>query len=283
MMNMKNRSLPILTAAIVGVGCTDAPTAEGGVDLVVVEAYLFAGEPVADVRLTESVPLGIDPVEAPSINDAQVVLIKNGVSYALQPTGEGGYYEYSSADLAIETGDLFRLEVSYFGKVAVGETVVPEPPVNVAIDGDTLFAPIFGRGGPGQGGFNLQNAQLAATWENPDERLHFVVLESLDEDTESILPDQLLERIGRFRFISEPTVDDFYIIRLLALRDLGRHEARIHRVNQEYADLYENRTQDSRDLNEPPSNITDGLGVFSAFASQSAFFEVARQPNESTN
>ncbi len=283
-MNMKSLSLSMLTVAIVGAGCADTPTEEGGVNLVVVEAFLFAGETVDDVRLTEAVPLGTDSTEVPTINDAQVALIKNGVRYALQPTGEGGYYGYSGADLMVETGDLFRLEVSYFGKVAVGETVVPEPPVNVAIDGDTLFAPTFGTGiGPGQGGFNPQNSQLAATWDNPDERLHFVVLAGLDEGTEAILPDQFIERIGRFRFTSEPTIDDFYIVRLLALRDLGQHEARVHRVNQEYADLYENRTQDSRDLNEPPSNITDGLGVFSAFASEIVVFQVARSPQESAN
>ena len=34
----------------------------------------------------------------------------------------------------------------------------------------------------------------------------------------------------------------------------------MYRVNEEYAGLYENQTQDSRDLNEPPSNIEGGLG-----------------------
>ena len=47
---------------------------------------------------------------------------------------------------------------------------------------------------------------------------------------------------------------------------------RLYRVNQEYADLYEGRVQDSRDLNEPPSNIVGGLGVFSAFASSEEIF-----------
>jgi len=38
---------------------------------------------------------------------------------------------------------------------------------------------------------------------------------------------------------------------------------------------YENRPQDSRDLNEPPSNITGGLGVVSALSNQSSDFEVS--------
>lgn len=68
-----------------------------------------------------------------------------------------------------------------------------------------------------------------------------------------------------FRFISEPTIDNFFVVRLLLLETLGLHQAEVYRVNAECAQLYENRTQDSRDLNEPPSNIRNGLGVFSAF------------------
>ena len=51
-------------------------------------------------------------------------------------------------------------------------------------------------------------------------------------------------------------------------------------MNQEYADLYEGRVQDSRDLNEPPSNILGGLGVFSAFASQEGGFTARLQVAE---
>ncbi len=44
---------------------------------------------------------------------------------------------------------------------------------------------------------------------------------------------------------------------------------RVYKVNQEYANLYRSREQDSRSLNEPLTNVQNGLGVFSAFASDS--------------
>ena len=50
----------------------------------------------------------------------------------------------------------------------------------------------------------------------------------------------------------------------------------MYRVNREYADLYNNRVQDSRDLNEPPSNISGGLGIFSAFNSAARGFVLVR-------
>ncbi len=270
----------LVTIGTMLVGC-DTAVDPSGSDQVVIEAFLFAGEPVQDIRLTATVPLGEDPNGAPTIDDATVRLIKEGVTYALMPTGEDGRYEYLGTDLVVAEGDEFRLEVEHFGRVAWGETVVPAPPVGVAIDADTLFAPNIefgggGRRGGGGGGFNADESQVAVAWDNPGNLLHFVVVEGLEDDAEAIFPEQFLERIGRFRFISEPTLDNFFILRLLLLETLGRHQAKVYRVNEEYNQLYENRTQDSRDLNEPPSNIRNGLGVFSAFNSVSAPFEVAR-------
>ena len=72
--------------------------------------------------------------------------------------------------------------------------------------------------------------------------------------------------------MSAPTPADSTTISQLSLTHLGEHRIRLYHVNQEYADLYEGRVQDSRDLNEPPSNIRGGLGVFSAFASSEGTF-----------
>ena len=90
----------ILTAACVA-GCDSTSTEPEQADLVVVEAFLFVGEPIDDIRLTETVPLS-DTIDAPPINDASVVLYKNGLSYTLVPTGDSGYYAYPGDDLSIE-------------------------------------------------------------------------------------------------------------------------------------------------------------------------------------
>jgi len=58
------------------------------------------------------------------------------------------------------------------------------------------------------------------------------------------------------------------------VKHYGTHKVTVYHVKEEYADLFENRTQDSRDLNQPPSNIENALGIFTGFASQSVFFEV---------
>jgi hypothetical protein len=271
---MKRQYLSIILGAALVAGCDSTSTEPEETDLVVVEAFLFAGEPIDDIRLTETVPLS-DTAEAPPINDASVVLYKEGLSYTLVSTGDSGYYAYPGDDLSIEVGDSIGIEISYRGSVATGGTVVPEPPVGVSLDRDTLFVPEFGFG-IGGGGFNRENSQLAASWENPDQLLHYVVIESLEDSAETIIPEDFQRFRGRFRLVAPPTTNDFHFINMMELETLGSHVAKVYRVNKEYAQLYENRTQDSRDLNEPPSNISGGLGVFSAFNSDSVFFEVVR-------
>ena len=82
---------------------------------------------------------------------------------------------------------------------------------------------------------------------------------------------------GAFRRISRPTRESSYQINFGEIAYWGKYVVKVYRVNQEYADLYENLEQDSRDLNEPPTNIKNGLGIFSAFHSQNVYFNVEKK------
>ena len=73
--------------------CNDSPLEAPETDLVVVEAFLFAAEPVRDIRITSTLPLSSGGTVAPPINDAEVRLIEDGIVYELSPTGENGFYE----------------------------------------------------------------------------------------------------------------------------------------------------------------------------------------------
>ena len=81
---------------------------------------------------------------------------------------------------------------------------------------------------------------------------------------------------GRRRLVFAPTAADSLPINALGLPFLGRYRVQVWRVNEEYATLYNTLQQDSRDLNEPFTNITGGLGVFTAFAADTTSVVVVR-------
>lgn len=244
-------------------------------ELPVIEAFLYAHEPVKDIHIFSSIPITGDTAIYPPIINAQVAIIKDGKTYSLIPSLDSGYYHYPGADLDISEGDEVQLNVSWNTIQAGATTLVPPAPVGVMINYDTVEIPPLVPGVITE----LAKIQLNITWQNPDDQLHFAVIKNIEppDQWEYIIPQEFQAVREAFLIIAQPTRDTLQNFNVSSLIYLGTHVAKVYRVNQEYADLYSSRAQDSRDLNEPPSNITGALGIFSAFSSDSVFFEVKRK------
>jgi hypothetical protein len=273
-MNAMPRSAMAIAGLTLGLatllaGCDADPFELPSADLVVVRAYLYAGEPVTDVRLTGTLPLDATDSVAPPVNGASVTIIGGGRRYTLSLTpGDSGYYHYAGGDLTVAAGDVFDLEVLYQGQTITARTAVPAPPPSLALSAAEVTMPTLGQGRGGGPGGGLTNVQpLVVRWPNPDRELYFLTYQNVEPDPEPISGQRF-----RIRFISQPTAADSLTILPFELTHYGRHEVRLYRVNSEYAQLYASRQQDTRDLNEPATNIRGGLGVFTAFASRRAEF-----------
>ncbi len=265
-----------LSLALFSYSCTEESPVESGSDMVVVSAFLYAGQPVNDVRLTSVLPLGSEDESAPPISNAEVVLLRGGEQFTLLPDrSREGYYYYLGGDLSVNSGDDFALQIRYQQQLITGETNVPSRPASVGISGTTLEIPPLDFQDFRGKGLDLNDYSLLISWENLDASLYYVVLENLEVDPEPVFGD--LPFVPTRRFISEPAPTSEYLVSMMTASFFGSYRGIVYRVNEEYADLYETREQDSRNLNEPLSNINNGLGVFSAFASDTVYFQVVPQ------
>jgi hypothetical protein len=263
--------------ALLFAACESEPFAPPADELIVVQAFLYAGEPVIDVRLSEVIPLGsTDSVGAP-ITDARVTLVRNGVPYLLMASpGDSGFYHYPGTDLVVSEGDQFELVVVREGTTVTANTTVPRAPASISLSSSEVVRPTFEFGQfP-----DFSQATLTVHWDNPGGDLYFVAYRNIEADPDSVEDGGLFgggfqRRLGRF--MSQPTSGDSLTINAMSLTHYGEHEVKVYRVNTEYAQLYESRLQDTRDLNEPATNIQNGLGVFSAFASRRAAFRLLRE------
>ena len=243
---------------------------------IAVQAYLYAGEQVDDIRLNSTIPLDVDTNYAPPINDAEVFLIKNDKTYELESSaGDSGYYHYSGDDLIVESGDNFQLLIIYQDYEITAETIVPTPPSLVTLSSDELSVPDFSSGNMSQirEWMDAGMMSIDVTWESNSNEWFYVTLENIEDDPEEIetmRPDRMMMRVF------PPIADTQYQIRQPSLTHLGKHKINIYAVNIEYANLYSSRNQDSRDLQEPLTNIEGGLGVFTSFAADTAFFTVKK-------
>ena len=208
---MKRIAIGLAMAALLA-SCDTSLTTPGGTAEAVIEAFLFAGEPVTDVRVTSTVELGGADTVGVGINDAEVVLIKGGRRYELTIGAENdGYYLYPGSDLSVNEGGVFDLEVSYAGGVTTARTVVPARPDTITLSADSLVIPSFGFGGFDP---TIFNTRLIARWPNPSGNLFYVTIEVVDES-----PTEIGGRTqgGFRRFIFPPVAADSFAVSPLSL------------------------------------------------------------------
>lgn len=60
------------------------------------------------------------------------------------------------------------------------------------------------------------------------------------------------------------------------LTQYGRHQVIVFRVNHEYAALYQSTGSSTLSLTQPPTNIQNGLGIFTGVSSDTLYFEVTK-------
>jgi hypothetical protein len=268
---MKTTSVILAFIVLTFAGCNNNPVFPNDTQ-VVLQGYLYANQPVRDIQVMSSIAIGSSDTTNTPISNATVSLLRNGQRFPLSASaGSPGYYSYQGNDLTVKTGDDFKLEVVVGGETVTAETVVPTKPEQIALSIQTLT-------------FQIDTVQsrigvrtrvnspdsAVVTWSNPSGDYFYVVVESIDPSRQLIRPDSTFTR----RFVSDPTNQSSFLVNNNAVLYTGRHVVRLYHVDKEYANLYRSRTQDSRTLNEPLTNVNNGLGIFSAFASDSLFFNV---------
>jgi hypothetical protein len=281
----------VLVVTIFVAGCNESTISTDDAVQVVVEGYLYQGEKIDSIHLTKTVSFESGDSIFPPITDATLTITSNNNRYTLQNIGNG-YYNYPETDLSINVGETYSISVVYNNEEITSTTIVPSIPENIALsDSSVAIDTTFTRGFPptnmGPSNNELNNNGLQLTWDNPNNDYFFVVIESIDPNAEAIvyatpdmpnMPEGFKPPTGNFfRFRSEPFKNNEYTINSRSLENYGMHRVKLYRVNQEYADLYENRQQDSRNLTEPLTNIKNGLGIFTAFSYAEATFNVIRK------
>jgi len=248
----------------------------------VIEAYLFSNENVKNIKINQILSIESADTIAPAIEDATVILKKESKEYTLQFDKISKTYFYQGNDLQVKPNDLFEIRATNKSRIATATTAVPQPTKGLKLSGDKINIPQIqlSLSTREQLAALFADARLTVNWDNSENELHFIAIESLDKFDPIFpanFPPTIVGLFRTFRFVSAPNRNTSYDIIGLSLETYGRYRVKVYRVNKEYADLFENQTQDSRDLNEPPSNVTNAFGIFSAFSSDSVFFEVVKK------
>jgi len=243
----------------------------------VVEAYLYVNKEVDNVYLKSMISFGTDTLGGESITDARVLLEGESDSWVLihDDSIPGRYYMEGIPEMT--PGDIFRLKIELDDENLNAVTVIPEEPPEVTMSSTVMYVPKV------SDMMDMRDMEMPdpvdLSWNNPDAHYYFLDIQNIESNPISIMPDPPDDRPKppkgmSFQMITEPTSDNHFAIDSRQLDYFGTHRIVFTSVNQEYVNLYNSMNQDSRELNEPYSNIENGLGIFTAFNSDTLYLEV---------
>lgn len=253
----------------------DAELIVADIDEIVVEAYLFAGQPADSIKISRVIPFNAESELAGITTLNPVITDSDGNDYPL--AFQGNEFYYSNPDLTVEEGETYTLSLPYNGKDITATTFVPS-----AAEQLTLSATSIGRTRIDDP-TDLQNQTMPdpfeASWAGVNGAYYFVEVTNIESDPDII--NELFadsDRPPLPRIQTEPTTDQIY--RLDAQRDInyfGRHEIIVYTVNPEYVLLYEEPGDGLGGLTENRTNVANGFGVFTGIASVRDTFTVYAQ------
>lgn len=259
--------------------CEQETIADIESETAVVEAFLFAGQPVDSFQVRQSFSYAQQDTNLITLDDLEITITTDVGEFPLFPVGDG---IYENPDLLINAGQIYRMDFNWNGETISADTYIPEKTeVEISVS-EIEMEKIDFSGGPGSGpGSFLEVDPVDISWDNPDGDYYYVVIENIEEEPEEILelPDNIeFGNRRRFFFISEPEVMEVYTIDpRRELTQFGTHQIIVYRVNPEYAALYETSGNSSISLVQPPTNIENGLGIFTGVSSDTVYLEVEKQ------
>lgn len=258
-------------------GCYDSELVFENQYKVVLEAYLHVDSQVDNITLSSMISFGSDTSGGEMITDAKIFLESRGATWIMihKETDPGTYYLEESP--LFTPGDTFNLIAELEEEILKATTVIPVDPPAVRMSSGSINIPRV------ESMMDFRSIEMPdpveLTWENPEAEYFFLNIQNIEPYPDPIMPDppensSFAKGGFAFQMITGPTNDNYYAIDTRQLTHFGTHRIIMTSVNHEYVNLYNSLYQDSRELNEPYSNVENGLGIFAAFNSDTLYLEV---------
>ncbi len=218
----------------------------------VVISYITPGQPIT-VKLYEQKDIADTTTYGPIITGQSLTVSDGSKTVKLTETA-AGTYTYSDVTF-LAAGKTYTLQFTYNGQLVSASTVMPTKPTNYAISHNYLNLP---------SSITTSNAKNVAehiTWDNPDSLYHVIVFQSQTASPYNIHPR--MNSAVNFTFNAKQAAA--YDVYYSAFNYTGVYNVILYRVNQEYVNqLTSNANATSQQLANPPTNVTNGFGIFTA-------------------
>jgi hypothetical protein len=208
--------------------------------------------------------LSDDDVNKLSINIKET---DSGENYVLASAGNGTYVNNS---LVILAGKSYQLSFPYNGTEVTATTVAPSKPQNMTLSASTIAIPQRGQGVIG--GVEMPDPVMI-NWTNDDQSFYFVYVKNVEPVK---IPIDSRNPNGKDFFRNQPTTANHYELNARSFQFYGQHRVILYKIQPEYVLFFQENSNSSISISEIKANVVNGLGIFTAINSVSAYLYVGK-------
>jgi Domain of unknown function (DUF4249) len=264
------KAILLSSIIILMVSCEKITLETADTNVPVVEGYIHPGKDVS-VLIKKQLLYNSDDTTTQYLDSLDVTLC-DGVNTFMLENVSTGVYEDSS--ITIVENKEYTLEFAYNGKIVTADTETPAKPADFSASACIIEVFSFDNFDPGSGTMPEIPDPVTLSFSNPDDEYHMIIVECTETDPTLINSSTDMPTRA---FRSQPGQGASYSLDSRQFIYYGTHRLILFRLNTEYAALYEQIGTSSLDIQAPPSNVINGLGIFTGINSDTLQIEVVEQ------
>ena len=257
-----------LSASLLETSCQKSISEEFS-DQPVVEAYLIPGQKVS-VKITRKTPYETDG--QPSATDLNTLDIKvnyNGTWLTLLPCGEGVYSDTAGV-IPVIPDSTYILAFNFNQNDVSSSTIIPVKPTSVTQSVTTVSMEQFDPDNPS---WSRPPDPIEIGFANNDESYYFLTVECID----TVLVPVYKDSIPANDILStQPVAGTQINIQPMSIRYFGKNRIILYHITPEYSIFFMQQASTSQNYQNPPTNIENGLGIFTGINADTLFLDVVQ-------
>lgn len=242
---------------IIFFSCQNSAITVADANQVVVNAFIKEGDTIKMDITRQFVFNTSDSIFEP-ISDLSIKIVDGATEVTMISDGKGKYH----SSIVAKVGKQYHFSFIYNNKQISSSCTVPSRPNNLTQSAYQLIH---------NSTDHSLNTSVTLKWDNPDSTYYMVNLYC----TESTLTPIYYTTDSRSRSI-EPFIADSLVLSDRNFSYYGRHRVVLYHVNREFYELYKRYSSNAEKLTNPPTNITNGLGIFTAYATDTLWVYVRK-------
>lgn len=242
---------------------------DGFEDLPVIEAYLSPGNPVT-IKISHKIPYQAEQDSSTiNLNHLEVYIISGNKEHKLISIGNGIYADSLSL-LEVIPDSMYKMRMIYNEHEVSSETIIPVKPTGVTISDTVISIYQFDPDNPS----NTHPSPVEITWTNADASYYLITAECLEENLIPIIKDSIP---SNDIFASQPVTGNALNIQPMMFRYFGKNRIILYHINPEYSTFFMRQASNSQSFEEPPSNIENGLGIFTGINADTMYIRIIQK------